>query len=179
MANKIAIIGSRDYPVFNGTHPVDILIKSLPPNTVIVTGGAAGVDRLAESFARAYYLPTPQVFTPEAVIAANPGMNYGAACVIRDKQIVDAAQCVFAFWTGSSRGTSHGLRHALATGKPLTVVGMDGKRMSDADVSARRAELSAKGTPRSPKPTPTSPVTTPPKPAPEKPAAPSLFGGQL
>ena len=51
----IAIIGSRDYPRLD---KVVSFVQKLPPNTILVSGGARGVDKAAETEARKNNLPT-------------------------------------------------------------------------------------------------------------------------
>ena len=49
MANVVAILGSRTY---RDLYKVLVYVNKLPPNTLIVSGGAAGVDTIAEQAAR-------------------------------------------------------------------------------------------------------------------------------
>src|ERR1019366_3739515 len=92
---KIAIVGSRDYP-----HPekVRALINNLPADTVVISGGARGVDTWAEQAARARGL--------EVIIFPALWHAYGKrAGFIRNRQIVESADKVVAFWDGLSKGT--------------------------------------------------------------------------
>jgi hypothetical protein len=89
---KIAVIGSRNLHVEN-------LEDYLPLNcTEIVSGGAKGVDRSAAEFAKAHTIKLTE-FIPQYSV-------YGkAAPIVRNKQIVDYADYVLAFWDGRSAGT--------------------------------------------------------------------------
>ncbi len=110
---KIAIVGSRDYP---DRARVEALVQDLPDDVVVVTGGAVGVDRWAESVARSRGLEV-EVILPD-------WQRYGrAAGPIRNKAIVEAADRVVAFWDGRSRGTRSTIELARKAGKPVEVVG--------------------------------------------------------
>ena len=105
---KIAIIGSRNVTVSD----IDRYISN---NEEIVSGGAAGVDRCAEEYAKANGLKLT-VFLPKYEL-------YGrAAPIIRNKEIVDYADKIIAFWDGNSRGTLSVIKYAQKIGKPCEVV---------------------------------------------------------
>lgn len=101
---KVAIIGSRSL--------IDIDIeKYVPENTdTIISGGAKGIDSLAQEYAELHNIPTI-IFEPEY-------RKYGKiAPIIRDKQIVQAADIVIAIWDGKSKGTRFTLEYANKIGK--------------------------------------------------------------
>ena len=105
---KIAIIGSRSIT------DADIG-KYVSPGDEIVSGGAVGIDSSAAEYAKANGLKLT-VFLPEYE-------KYGrAAPIVRNKQIVDYADKIIAFWNGSSRGTLSVIKYAKKTGKPCEVV---------------------------------------------------------
>ena len=108
---KIAVIGSR------GLHAVD-LEKYLPRGTSeIVSGGAVGVDSDAERYARDNGIKMT-VFLPDYA-------RYGrGAPIVRNKQIVDYADEVIAFWDGTSRGTLSVIKYCEKQGKKISVVRM-------------------------------------------------------
>ena len=90
-------------------------VKSLPSDTVIVSGGARGVDTVAETAAKACGLEI-QIF---------PALwgTYGKrAGFLRNRQIVEAADRVVAFWDGLSPGTLSTIKLAQDTKKPVEVV---------------------------------------------------------
>lgn len=81
----------------------------------IVSGGAAGADRMAERYSREVLGRPPQVFAPQK--------RYGAArFAMRNRQIVEAADMVVAFWDGASPGTRMTIGMARKAKKPLRVV---------------------------------------------------------
>ena len=108
---RIAIVGSRNYPALDDVRRY---VNSLPADTVIVSGGARGVDITAEEAARKRGLAT--------FIYPADWTKYGKqAGFRRNRQIVEDCDQVVAFWDGKSHGTAHSLRLAVAMGKPFVV----------------------------------------------------------
>ncbi len=106
---KIAIIGSR------GIQRVDLAAYLPSDCTEIVSGGAIGVDRIAAAYAHAHNISLKE-FLPAYDL-------YGrGAPIVRNKQIVDYADAVLAFWDGSSRGTLSVINYCKKTGTPCTVI---------------------------------------------------------
>lgn len=105
---KVAIVGSR------GITSVD-LSQFVPSDcTLIVSGGARGVDTIAEQYATAHNIPT--------LIIKPDYDRYGRSAPIRRNDIiVDHADLVLAFWDGKSRGTKYTIDYAKKTGKPIKV----------------------------------------------------------
>lgn len=103
---KTAVIGSRSLTCLN--------IDSYVPQevTCIISGGARGVDTLAEDYARRHGLPFV-CFLPDYE-------RYGhRAPLVRNRQIVDSADTVVALWDGRSRGTMYTVAYAKKTGKKV------------------------------------------------------------
>lgn len=108
---NIAIVGSRGYVHLN---KVATYVAALPPETCIVSGGAAGVDLAAEQAARSRGLSV-QLFLPD-------WKQYGKkAGPIRNQQIVDQAEKLVAFWDGTSKGTQHSINLARKKGIPVEI----------------------------------------------------------
>ncbi len=106
---KLAIIGSR------GIKNADIG-GNLPDGVEeIVSGGAAGVDRLAAVYAREKGIPLTE-FLPDY------GRYGRGAPLRRNAEIAAYADGVLAFWDGRSRGTAHALALFRAAGKPTLVI---------------------------------------------------------
>lgn len=102
-----AVIGSRGVNMrVDAFIPVD--------TDMIVTGGARGVDRQAEDFARRKGIPC-------VVIRPDYKKHGRGAPLVRDKEIVERADIVIALWDGKSRGTAFSLRYAEKTGKDVRV----------------------------------------------------------
>lgn len=116
MGQRIAIIGSRDYP--NPDCVVDF-VKSLPGDHVIVSGGARGVDSVAEGAARAAGLAVDVVY-------ADWDAHGRRAGPIRNAEIVARSDRLVAFWNGHSRGTLNTVVQAVEAHIPTSVFGPDG-----------------------------------------------------
>jgi predicted Rossmann fold nucleotide-binding protein DprA/Smf involved in DNA uptake len=108
---KVAIVGSRAYP---NLSKVRAYIQSLPLDTIIVSGGARGVDKCAEKVAESIGLQT-EIYPAD-------WHKYGkAAGMKRNQQIVEASDRVVAFWDGESKGTKNTIDTAKKLGKEVTV----------------------------------------------------------
>ena len=106
---KIAVIGSRKIT----DAPLEKYIGGEVEE--IVSGGAVGVDTCAAEFARARGIRLT-VMLPEYE-------KYGrAAPIVRNKQIVDYADKVLAFWDGQSKGTLSVIKYAEKKQKPCEVI---------------------------------------------------------
>jgi hypothetical protein len=110
-AMKIAVVGSRsldNYP----------LVKSILEQytfTQIISGGAKGIDTLAERYSDERSLIKPLVILPDW-----KQYNRGAGAV-RNREIVDTADFVVAIWDGKSKGTKISINHAKKINKPVFV----------------------------------------------------------
>lgn len=111
---KVAVIGSRDA----NEDAARLILKYLPADTTeIVSGGARGIDSLAEQVARSLSLPV-KVFLPDYEL-------YGRqAPLFRNRQIVDYADTVLAFWDGKSPGTKSVIGTCMDQGKPIQVISL-------------------------------------------------------
>jgi hypothetical protein len=109
---KTAVIGSRKLMITN-------LEVYLPADTTeIVSGGATGIDTCAKHFSLTHNIPYTE-YRPDYT-------RYGrAAPIVRNRQIVDHADRVIAFWDGTSRGTRSVIDYCRKIGKPLTVYTLD------------------------------------------------------
>jgi hypothetical protein len=114
MTEKIAIVGSRDYPKLEKVRDMVEFLASYGPNRTIVSGGAKGVDLEAEEQARFYEL--------EVIVHKADWEHHGrAAGFLRNQQIVDDADRVIAFWDGESKGTKDTIDKTLKAKKDLEV----------------------------------------------------------
>lgn len=105
---RVAVVGSR------GITAVD-LSQFLPRNCcLIVSGGARGVDTIAEQYAKDHGIKT--------LIIRPDYERYGRSAPIRRNDIiVDNADLVLAFWDGESHGTKYTIDYAKKTGKPVKI----------------------------------------------------------
>lgn len=106
----VCICGSRSIKDLN-------LDFYLDPNYFgeIVTGGAAGVDTIAEKWAKKHniewvcYLPQYEIY----------GGKY--APLVRNKQMIEYADECIAFWDGKSKGTLMTIEYALSLERKVAV----------------------------------------------------------
>ena len=87
--------------------------------TVIISGGARGIDTLAAEAAEAAGLVST-VLLPDR--EKYPGKLVYRAYRERNRAIVDACDLLLAVWDGKSRGTSYTIGYARRQGKPVFVV---------------------------------------------------------
>ena len=105
---KIAIVGSRK--IFDAD-----IGKYVSDSDEIVSGGAVGVDACAAKYAKARGLKLTE-FLPKYE-------QYGkAAPIMRNREIVEYADKIIAFWDGKSKGTLSVIKYAEKIGKTIEVV---------------------------------------------------------
>lgn len=108
---KVAVIGSR-----NINMSIDELTEYIPEGTTeIVSGGARGVDTVAREFAICNNIKLTE-FLPDY-------QRYKrGAPLIRNREIINYADTVIAFWDGNSRGTKFVIDECKKAGKTLQVI---------------------------------------------------------
>ncbi|MBM3309311.1 MAG: DUF2493 domain-containing protein, partial [Candidatus Altiarchaeales archaeon] len=108
---KVAVVGSRNYA--DKQRVVDF-VNGLKEGTIVVSGGALGVDTWAVETAKARGLETI-VIQPEFKQAGGP---YKPEDYFRrNDRIVDESVFVAAFWDGKSKGTRYTMERARKQGK--------------------------------------------------------------
>ena len=107
---RVAIVGSRTG--IKQQQVVDF-VNSLPEGTIVVSGGARGVDKWAEEAARVRGLEVD-------IYPADWNRLGKKAGMIRNRDIVKNADEVVAFWDGKSRGTKNTMELAEQAGKLIT-----------------------------------------------------------
>lgn len=103
---KLVIVGSR-------TLEGKDFSKLIPEGvTHIISGGAKGVDTFAMEYARKHGLPITVYF---------PDYNRYArrAPIVRNRLIVENADCVLAIWDGVSKGTKNTIDYAQSQEKTV------------------------------------------------------------
>lgn len=100
---KVAIIGSRDFyepmALKYGLHT----FRKLYDIEHIVSGGAKGADKLGEMYADKYGIKK-LIFLPD-------WKQFGRkAGFMRNKDIIENCDVVFAFWDMKSKGTEHSVK---------------------------------------------------------------------
>lgn len=108
---KLAVTGSRNFEDY------ELMKSALMKCSIkeIVSGGAKGADNLAERFADEYKIK-------KVIFKPNYAKYKKGAPLMRNKQIVDYADKVVAFWDGESKGTKYTIDYARKTGKQVDVI---------------------------------------------------------
>ena len=104
---KLLIVGSRSITNFDLyiTENVD----------TVISGGAGGVDSLAEQYADLHHL-SKYILRPRYDL-------YGRAAPLkRNEQMVDIADALLVIWDGRSKGTQYTLKYAKKMKKQVTLV---------------------------------------------------------
>lgn len=109
---RVCISGSRD---FRNLSKVDLIMELLPDDTVVLHGGARGVDERADAAARRRGLAV-EVTRPDW---KRHGKKAGP---MRNREMVKGCDHLIAFWNGISRGTASAIQAALEFGVDLDVI---------------------------------------------------------
>ena len=106
---KILIAGSRTIEDFD-------LSKYISPDAdLIISGGARGIDSIAEAYADEHSI-SKLILRPRFDL-------YGSEAPFkRNEAMVDMADTIFVVWDGISRGTKHMIDYAKKQNKPITLV---------------------------------------------------------
>jgi hypothetical protein len=114
---RILICGSRvGFDVAKVSSFMNYIVSN-HPYAVFVHGGAIGVDELADNILRSRGAVV-EVYKPDY-------NRYGrGAPIVRDREMVDKVDMVYAFWNGRSPGTKYVIDYARSTGKVLTIIGV-------------------------------------------------------
>ena len=114
---KCAIVGSRSitcYPIVEAFLDSYFSYNNINID-LIVSGGAIGVDTLAEKYAKEKNIPT-FIIKPE-------WDKYGkSAGFVRNRKIIESADLVIAFWDGKSKGTQNSLDIAKELHKKFVII---------------------------------------------------------
>ena len=106
---KLLIAGSRSITMFD-------LTPYIPAEAdTVISGGATGIDALAERYADEHRL--------SKIIVRPQYERYGRAAPLkRNEQMVDMADAVLIIWDGCSKGTAFTLNYAKKQDKPVTLI---------------------------------------------------------
>ena len=109
---RVCISGSRGYKNLDN---VGFVLEGLPRDSIIVHGGAVGVDAEADRVARELGFEI-EVF--------NPNWNkFGkSAGPLRNREMVKTCDQLIAFWDGTSRGTASAIAVANELNVPTEVI---------------------------------------------------------
>ena len=112
---KLLIVGSRSIKDFD-------LEKYVPEETeMIITGGADGIDTLAEKYADKKRL-SKLVMRPQYHL-------YGKGAPLkRNEKMLELCDAVLVVWDGSSKGTKYTLNYAEKIGKKVILITVTNKQ---------------------------------------------------
>lgn len=103
---KLLIAGSRSIKSFDLSPYVS------PDVDTIITGGASGIDQIAEEYADRHKL-SKYIIRPQY-------QRFGRAAPLkRNEQMVDMADAVLIVWDGVSKGTKYTVDYVNKKQKPL------------------------------------------------------------
>ena len=106
---KLLVVGSRSITDFELSPYINKEFDT------IISGGAGGIDSLAEEYADKHRI-SKYIVRPQYEV-------YGRAAPIkRNEQMVDMADAVLIIWDGISKGTLYTLNYAKKMNKPITLV---------------------------------------------------------
>lgn len=100
---RIVISGTRTFD--NANFIEQRLSGEIGSGDLVITGGCRGVDTIAHDWAR-------RMFCDTKVMPADWDKHGKAAGPIRNKEMLEDADLLIAFWDGKSRGTRDAIRQA-------------------------------------------------------------------
>lgn len=106
---KLLIVGSRSISKFD----LSKYITQKPE--LIISGGARGVDTLAEKYADAQKIS-------KLILRPRYDLYGKGAPIKRNQQMVELADRVLVIWDGESRGAMSTVAYAQRAGKPIELV---------------------------------------------------------
>lgn len=128
---KLAVVGTRTFINKKIIYDELDLIHKEIEISLIVSGGARGVDSIAVLWAKDRKIPFKEykakwddLNAPGAIIKTNSyGNKYNAmAGMQRNSLIIDTAEKVVAFWDRKSSGTGDSIRKAISQNKLLKII---------------------------------------------------------
>lgn len=135
MSERVAIVGSRKFPVL---RLVRAFIADLPSDTIVISGGAPGVDVAAAVAAKDRGLSVVEYHADWNGLGRKAGP-------IRNHRIVMDADRIVAFWDGVSRGTLNSVKIAYDLGKPVQIIDADGQAVTLTQALSAASTLKVRG----------------------------------
>ena len=106
---KLLIVGSRNITSFDLSPYVSAEVDT------IISGGACGIDSLAEQYADSHRL-SKYILRPRYNL-------YGRSAPLkRNREMVEMSDAVLIIWDGYSKGTQYTLEYTKKINKPITLV---------------------------------------------------------
>ncbi len=106
---KLLVVGSRSITEFDLSPYISTEIDT------IISGGANGVDSLAEQYADLHRLS-------KYIIRPRYDFYGRVAPIKRNEQMVDMADAVLVVWDGRSKSAQYTAKYAKKINKPITLV---------------------------------------------------------
>lgn len=106
---KLLVVGSRSISQFDLSAYINSDVDT------IISGGAEGVDRLAEQYA-------DNCRISKYIVRPRYDLYGRAAPLKRNEQMVDMADAVLVVWDGHSKGAQYTIKYSKKIKKPLTVI---------------------------------------------------------
>ena len=114
---RVIVAGSRD---FKNIELVYSFINLCPFKiTELVSGGAAGIDKIGEMWAEENKVPIKK-FIPEY-----HNLNPIIAPLLRNIEMAEYADALIAVWKDQSNGTKHMIEQMIKRHKPYVVMELD------------------------------------------------------
>lgn len=125
---RVVIFGSREY-----AHPLMVRtrVRKLPAGTIVVVGGAPGVDSVAQHTAEQEGLAVDL----HAALWETHGRKAGH--VRNDEMLATDPELAIGFWNGTSPGTRSMIAKTEQRGIPLELWGPDGDLIHGGNSSLR------------------------------------------
>jgi DNA modification methylase len=114
---RVAVVGSRD---ITKLEPIDAILNTLRvfvPRFQVVSGGAKGVDLIAEQWADINDM-SKNIFPVKKEDWEKHGKKAG---MLRNSKIIENSDVTFAFWDGESSGTLDSITKSQKNGHPLII----------------------------------------------------------
>ena len=117
MGKRVAVVGTRFTALQSNkwAKRIEQFLDALPPDTEVLTGGAAGTDRAVADYAAARGLKVT------TLIPEGPDSDDPRYFVHSDRTIVELADELHAFWDGESAGTHHAIQAAKHLKVPVHI----------------------------------------------------------
>ena len=114
---KLLVVGSR------GITNFDLSPYIQPEVDTIISGGASGVDSLAEQYADLHRIS-------KYIIRPRYDLYGRAAPIKRNEEMVDMADAVLIIWDGTSKGTQHTIKYTKKRTSRLRLFNLDDRILS-------------------------------------------------
>ncbi len=106
---KLLIVGSRKIENF------DLSPYIQKDTTLIISGGAKGIDVCAENYADQHHIS-------KLILRPRYDLYGKAAPLKRNEQMVDLADAILVIWDNHSKGTKYTIDYAKKKAKTLTLI---------------------------------------------------------